>query len=100
MLYGEICAELGIEKGLCLVRQFSDGETNIEIKENVRGLDVFVLQSCCKPCDTNIMELLIMMDALKRASAKNDHCGHPLLRLCAPGQKGGPQGTDFREARG
>jgi len=70
VLYQEICDELGIEKGDIIVRQFSDGETFLEIKENVRGLDVFVLQSCCKPSNTNIMELLIMMDALKRASAK------------------------------
>lgn len=70
VLYEEICHELGIEQGDIIVRQFSDGETFIEIKENVRGLDVFVLQSCCKPSNTNIMELLIIMDALKRASAK------------------------------
>jgi ribose-phosphate pyrophosphokinase len=70
VLYQEICEELGIERGDIIVRQFSDGETFIEIKENVRGLDVFVLQSCCKPSNTNIMELLIIMDALKRASAK------------------------------
>jgi ribose-phosphate pyrophosphokinase len=70
VLYKEICDELGIEKGEIIVRQFSDGETFLEIKENVRGLDVFVLQSCCNPSNRNIMELLIMMDALKRASAK------------------------------
>ncbi len=49
VLYKEICDELGIEKGEIIVRQFSDGETFLEIKENVRGLDVFVLQSCCNP---------------------------------------------------
>ena len=70
VLYREICEELGIEMGDAEVRQFSDGETLIEIKENVRGLNVFVLQSCCKPSNDNIMELLIMMDALKRASAE------------------------------
>jgi len=70
VLYQEICDDLGIERGDIIVRQFSDGETFIEINENVRGLDVFVLQSCCKPSNTNIMELLIIMDALKRASAK------------------------------
>ena len=70
VLYQEICEELGIEKGDAEVRQFSDGETLTEIKENVRGLNVFVLQSCCSPSNDNIMELLIMMDALKRASAK------------------------------
>lgn len=71
VLYREICEELGIEMGDAEVRQFSDGETLIEIKENVRGLNVFVLQSCCKPSNNNIMELLIMMDALKRASAES-----------------------------
>jgi len=70
VLYQEICDELGIQRGDIIVRQFSDGETFIEIKENVRGLDVFVLQSCCNPTNTNVMELLIIMDALKRASAK------------------------------
>ena len=70
VLYREICEELGIDRGEIIVREFSDGETFIEIKENVRGLDVFVLQSCCRPSNTNIMELLIIMDALKRASAK------------------------------
>ncbi len=70
ILFQEICEELGIEKGNAEVRQFSDGEIFLEIEENVRGLDVFVLQSCCYPSNTNLMELLIMMDALKRASAK------------------------------
>ena len=69
VLYQEICDELGIEKGDAVVRQFSDGETMIEIKENVRGLNVFVFQSCCRPSNSNIMELLIIIDALKRASA-------------------------------
>jgi len=69
VLYQEICDELGIEKGDAVVRQFSDGETMIEIKENVRGLNVFVLQSCCNPSNNNIMELLIIIDALRRASA-------------------------------
>jgi len=69
VLHHEICSELGIEPGCAEVRQFSDGEISVEIKENIRGLDVFVLQSICKPTNTNLMELLIMMDALKRASA-------------------------------
>jgi ribose-phosphate pyrophosphokinase len=51
------------------VTQFSDGETNVEISENVRGLDVFILQSTCPPVNNNLMELLIICDALKRASA-------------------------------
>lgn len=71
VLHQEICAELGIEPGLAEVRKFSDGEISVEIKENIRGLNVFVLQSICKPSNTNLMELLIMMDALKRASANS-----------------------------
>jgi len=70
-LYKEICAELGIDAGKAEVKEFSDGEISVEIKENVRGLDIFVLQSICRPSNTNLMELLIMMDALKRASAKH-----------------------------
>jgi len=71
VLHQEICAELGIEPGHAEVRKFSDGEISVEIKENIRGLNVFVLQSICKPSNTNLMELLIMMDALKRASANS-----------------------------
>jgi ribose-phosphate pyrophosphokinase len=51
-------------------KTFSDGETQVEIHENIRGMDVFVLQSTCTPVNDNLMQLLIIMDALKRASAK------------------------------
>lgn len=64
-----ICENLGIEEGDCEVRQFSDGEININIGETVRGKDVFVIQSTSSPVNDNLMELLILMDALKRASA-------------------------------
>jgi ribose-phosphate pyrophosphokinase len=53
-----------------MVKQFSDGEIYLQIKENVRGADVFVIQPTCTPVDRNLMELLLMMDALKRASAE------------------------------
>ncbi len=53
-----------------VVTTFSDGEINVDIKENMRGKDVFVIQSTCKPVNRNAMELLIIIDALKRASAK------------------------------
>ncbi len=52
------------------VRHFSDGEVHLQIQENVRGADVFVVQPTCTPVDRNLMELLLMMDALKRASAE------------------------------
>jgi ribose-phosphate pyrophosphokinase len=65
----KICEKLEVSLGNASVSEFSDGETRIEIKENVRGMDVFVVQSTCSPVNTSIMELLIMIDALKRASA-------------------------------
>ncbi|MBM4332607.1 MAG: ribose-phosphate pyrophosphokinase [Deltaproteobacteria bacterium] len=65
----EICDVLGTSLGLADVRNFSDGEIKVDIDESVRGMDVFVIQSICTPGNTNLMELLIMIDALKRASA-------------------------------
>ena len=66
----EICEYLGQPLGLAQVRRFSDGEVYVELGENVRGRDVFVIQSTCSPVNDNLMELLILMDALKRASAR------------------------------
>ncbi|AFM26416.1 ribose-phosphate pyrophosphokinase [Desulfomonile tiedjei] len=60
---------MGIPLGAAMVASFSDGEIQVEFRENVRGMDVFVLQSTCCPVNDNIMELLVMIDALKRASA-------------------------------
>lgn len=65
----KIAGNLNIRLGKALVDQFSDGEIRVEIEENVRGKDVFVLQSVCAPTNDNLMELLIMVDALRRASA-------------------------------
>jgi ribose-phosphate pyrophosphokinase len=64
-----ICHKLGVSLGDANVSTFSDGETRVEIKENVRGMDVFIIQSTCSPINTSLMELLIMTDAFKRASA-------------------------------
>jgi len=66
----EVCNYLYIEPGKITAKTFSDGETQIEIHENIRGRDVFVLQSTCTPVNDNLMQLLIIMDALRRASAK------------------------------
>jgi ribose-phosphate pyrophosphokinase len=66
----EICQALNIDLGRAMVRHFADGEIYLQIQENVRGADVFVIQSTCTPVDRNLMELLLMMDALKRASAE------------------------------
>ncbi len=66
----EVCEHLGIPLGQADLRQFQDGEIYVQIQENVRGGDVFVIQSTCKPVAHNLMQLLLMMDALKRASAR------------------------------
>ncbi|MBI5966677.1 MAG: ribose-phosphate pyrophosphokinase [Deltaproteobacteria bacterium] len=65
----EICQYLETSLGRANVQNFSDGEILVDIDESVRGMDVFVIQSTCTPGNTNLMELLIMIDALKRASA-------------------------------
>ena len=66
----EVAAYLDIPLGRAVVDTFSDGECCVEIGENVRGMDTFVLQSVCAPANTNLMELLIMVDALRRSSAR------------------------------
>jgi ribose-phosphate pyrophosphokinase len=66
----EIATHLGIELGKAKVGRFSDGEVDVELYQNVRARDIFVVQSTCNPTNENLMELLIMVDALKRASAR------------------------------
>lgn len=66
----EIASYLGISLGKSHVQNFSDGETNITIDESVRGCDVFIVQSTCAPVNDHLMELLIMIDAMRRASAR------------------------------
>lgn len=66
----EIAKVIGVELGKCTVQRFSDGEIQINIEESIRGCNVFVIQSTSSPVNENLMELLIMIDALKRASAK------------------------------
>jgi ribose-phosphate pyrophosphokinase len=70
----EVAQHLGIELGKADIGRFSDGEVTVELKQNVRARDIFVVQSTCAPTNENLMELLIMVDALKRASAE---------RICA-----------------
>jgi len=66
----EICRYLGLDLGVAQVKAFADGESNIQIQENVRGADVFVVQPTCTPVDHHIMELLFMIHALKLSSAE------------------------------
>ena len=66
----EIARYIGVELGLAQVTHFSDGEIYVEIKESVRGADVFIIQPTCWPVSDHLMELLIIADALSRASAR------------------------------
>jgi ribose-phosphate pyrophosphokinase len=65
-----ICQALGCPVGEAMIKRFADGETHLQIQENVRGADVFVVQPTCTPVDEHLMELLLMIDAFKRASAE------------------------------
>ncbi len=69
-LASEIATHLDMSLGKSMVRQFADGEIYLQIQENVRGGDVFVIQPTCTPVERNLMELLLMLDALKRSSAE------------------------------
>src|SRR4026208_183750 len=65
----DVAKHLSLSLGRAIVGKFSDGEVMVELLENVRGKDVFVLQATCAPTNDNLMELLVMIDALKRSSA-------------------------------
>ncbi len=69
-LADEVCSFLGMPRGQAMVKRFADGEVYVQIQENVRGCDVFVMQPTCRPVDEHLMELLLMIDAFKRASAR------------------------------
>ena len=64
-----VCKELGLTMGLGEVKTFADGEVSVSLNETVRGADVFLIQSTCKPVNNHLMELLVMIDACRRASA-------------------------------
>ncbi len=64
-----ICRELGLDMGKAVVKHFADGEASVTLEETVRGADVFLIQSTCKPVNDHLMELLVMIDACRRASA-------------------------------
>src|SRR6202167_2051383 len=66
----EVCNFLGMPRGQAMLKRFADGEVYVQIQENVRGCDVVVLQPTCRPVDEDLMELLLMLDAFKRASAR------------------------------
>lgn len=86
-----ICAYLGTDLGSARVGRFSDGEIRVEIDESVRGADVYVIQSTCAPVNDNLMELLIMLDALKRASAGSISAVIPYFGYARQDRKAAPR---------
>ncbi|NTU59737.1 MAG: ribose-phosphate pyrophosphokinase [Deltaproteobacteria bacterium] len=86
-----ICAQLGIPLGQSVVKRFSDGEISCEIQESVRGWDVFVIQATCPPVNDHLMELLVMMDALKRASANSISAVIPYYGYARQDRKANPR---------
>lgn len=87
----EIAKVIGVELGKCSVQRFSDGEVQINIEESIRGCDVFVIQSTSSPVNEHLMELLIMIDALKRASAKTINIVMPYFGYARQDRKAKPR---------
>src|SRR5574337_477805 len=91
VLAQEISAYLGQKLGEATVSSFSDGEIRVKIDENVRGADVFVVQSCCQPVNDSLMELLIIIDALKRSSANRITAVMPFFGYARQDRKDQPR---------
>jgi len=87
----KVCSHLGLALGQVLVGRFSDGEVRVEIGQNVRGFDVYVIQSLCPPVNENLIELLVMVDALKRASARQINAVIPYYGYGRQDQKDKPR---------
>jgi ribose-phosphate pyrophosphokinase len=90
-LAAKVCLYVGVPPGSIEVSTFSDGEIYVQIKENVRGRDVFVLQSTCPPVNENLMELLIIIDALKRSSARRITAVIPYFGYARQDKKDAPR---------
>jgi ribose-phosphate pyrophosphokinase len=86
-----IADNIGVELGKCTVDSFPDGETFVKIEENVRGEDVYLVQSTCPPTNHNLMEMFIMMDALRRASASRITCVIPFYGYARQDRKDQPR---------
>jgi ribose-phosphate pyrophosphokinase len=87
----EVCQYLGIRPGKILAETFSDGEIRVELGENIRGQDVFVIQSTSTPVNDNLMQLLIVMDAMRRASAERITAVIPYYGYCRQDRKVKPR---------
>ncbi len=90
-LANDICQHLNVSLGNAKVRTFSDGEVMVEVGENVRGRDVYVIQSTSSPANHNLMELLVMVDALKRASAARINAVVPYFGYARQDRKVAPR---------
>ena len=90
-LVQKICDYLGVPLGKAKVKTFSDGEIQIEINENVRLKDVFVIQSTCRPVNDNLVELLLMIDAFKRSSCRRIHAVIPYYGYARQDKKVAPR---------
>ena len=86
-----ICEQLGVPMGKAVVTHFADGEASVSLEETVRGADVFLIQSTCKPVNDNLMELLLMIDAAKRASARTINAVIPYFGWARQDRKDKPR---------
>ena len=93
----QIASALGLPLGKATISTFADGEISVSISESVRGSDVFLVQSTCGPVNNNLMELLIMIDSCKRASAGRITAVIPYFGTPGPQEQGAR--PDLREAR-
>jgi ribose-phosphate pyrophosphokinase len=90
-LVQSICAILGMKMGDGEVKRFSDGETSVDIHESIRGKDIFIVQSTCSPVNEHLMELLVMVDAVRRASAKRVTAVIPYFGYARQDRKASPR---------
>jgi len=90
-LCSSICEILGIGMGKAIVQHFSDGECSVEISESIRGKDVFIVQSTCPPVNEHLMELLVLLDALKRSSASRITAVIPYFGYARQDRKAAPR---------
>ncbi len=86
-----ICTILGIEPGNAEVKKFSDGETSVDIRQSIRGKDIYIVQSTCSPTNEHLMELLVMLDAVKRASAHTITAVIPYFGYARQDRKASPR---------
>lgn len=87
----KIAQAVGVELGFCQISSFADGEIQVEVHESVRGQDVFIIQSTCPPANQNYMELFILMDALRRASANSINAVIPYYGYARQDRKVAPR---------